>query len=310
MRLIKPLDPVMNDMPRRGTMKKRGFLFILVLIPVLVRSQSRVEAGDILRMIDKGDPVRFENVEIIGDLDFTRVEEITRDKRGDSGFGVSLGRRSNTIVIRRGERVSERRSRGSTTLYYCHVRSPIVFRRCVFLGNVLGYVHDDWENATYNAVFHDDVDFSGCEFREKSEFKYSRFLSDVDFQNTLFNEEALFKYTVFTTDVHFTRAKFHHDANFKYTNFPEEAFFDDALFRREANFKYTEFPEGVSFENAVFRRDAIFGYTDFSTPVNFEGAEFEDDVDVRYAKIDGRPFAVFLLDQKIDSDRSRRDRRR
>jgi uncharacterized protein YjbI with pentapeptide repeats len=261
-------------------MKKTAlFCILLLILPVAILAQTRVNARDIIDRIDDGKSVKYENVEIVGDLDFTSVKEVTPDR--------SKGSRRNKWF-----------RNNETDSYSCHVRSPITFINCIFNDDVLAYVHDDWEEATYNAVFHEETIFRGCEFKGASAFKYVKFKQNADFTNARFHREALFKYTKFSTEIAFSKAQFHDDANFKYTNFPEAASFDEAGFGREANFKYTKFYEGVSFRNAVFRRDAIFGYTKFSEPVDFKGVEFEDDTDFRYTTINGDPFAVYLLNRK------------
>lgn len=258
-------------------MRKITFGFIILLfIPLIVSAQSRVKARDILEQIDRGKVVKYENVEIVGELDFTTIKEITLDK-------------------------PERRSWGrgnSTRTYWCHVRVPLSFINCVFRDDVHGYVHDDWKNETHNAVFYENVDFTGCEFQGESTFKYVKFLKHAKFENTTFHEEAFFKYTNFSTPIRFTKAYFHDGANFKYTKFPEDTYFEGAQFRRQANFKYTKFWGNASFENAVFRRDAVFGYTEFTGNVNFNGAEFEDDADFRYTKVDGEDFTIYLLNKR------------
>ena len=251
-------------------MKKAKVLIIMILvIPIISFAQTRVKASDVIEQINEREAVRYENAEIIGDLDFTSVKDITLDKQS-----------------------------GSTKTYSCHVRSPISFINCIFRGGVIAYINDERKNETYNAVFHDDVDFGGCEFKEDSAFKYAKFLGDANFENTKFQEEALFKYTKFSTKVSFSKGNFYGAANFKYTKFPELVYFEGAVFGREANFKYTKFPKGVSFANARFRRRADFKYTKFYEPVNFDGTEFNGDADFKYTKIDGRSFTLYLLKRK------------
>jgi len=248
-------------------------LFGLMVLPVLTFGQERVQAEDIIDLINDGRPVRYQNAVIIGDLDFSSIEEVTADKL-------------------------LRRSRWSTQSYKCHVNSPISFTNCMFQGDVLAYVHIERKKETYNAVFYENVSFEGCEFEEASAFKYAKFEKGANFENTQYSEEALFKYTKFSTDVNFTGSEFDGYANFKYTKFPEGADFSQTVFHRYADFKYTKFPEGVNFNDAEFQGTANFKYTKFSEPLNFEGVEFDGETDFKYTSIDGRSFTSYLLKKR------------
>lgn len=275
------------------------FFIIALLIPSFSFAKSQVKATQIIDQINAKKAVQYKDVEIVGDLDFTSIKNVTVDEESERNW---------------------RRHRGSTLSYWCHVRVPVSFVNCVFKDDVLAYIHDDDENETYNAIFYEDVDFEGCEFQEKSAFKYVQFRKNADFKNTIYHDEALFKYakfstgvsflnssfngdanfkyTKFSTDVSFSNSDFSREANFKYTKFPEFVSFDKATFRRLANFKYTKFPEGVTYENAQFKGDADFKYTKFSDPVNFDGAVFDGDADFKYTKIDSRSFVTYLLKRK------------
>lgn len=248
-------------------------LICFFVMPALTFGQQRVQADEIIRLIDDGRPARFQNAVIVGDLDFSTLEEVTADK-------------------------PLRRNRWTTQTYTCHVKSPVSFTNCTFQGDVLAYKHDERENETYNAVFYEDVSFEGCGFEQASAFKYARFRKEASFANNRYGEEALFKYACFSTEVSFAESEFGGYANFKYTEFPEKADFSRAVFRRDADFKYTKFPEGVNFEGAGFRDLANFKYAEFSEPLNFEDAEFDGRTDFKYTSVDGRSFTSYLLKKK------------
>ena len=284
------------------TVKTIKVLFIaaLLLMPTWSFAKSQVKASTIIDQINAGKAVQYKNAEIVGDLDFTSIKDVTIDEKSKAGRFLS---------------------KGSTLVYWYHVRSPISFIDCIFKGDVLAYVHDDDENETHNAIFYKDVDFQGCDFQGKSTFKYvkfetkanfkntqysdealfkyTKFLTDTSFENSRFNDAANFKYTKFSTDVSFANSHFGREANFKYTKFPEAVNFDKATFKRLANFKYTKFPEGVNFKDAQFMGNADFKYTKFSEPVNFDGVVFDDDVNFKYTKIDGKSFTTYLVKKKL-----------
>jgi hypothetical protein len=276
------------------------FIAILLLLPTWSFAKSQVKASTIIDQINAGKAVQYKNAQIVGNLDFTSIKDVTVDEKS----------KTNRFF-----------SKGSTLVYLYHVRSPLSFIDCVFTGDVLAYIHDDDENETHNAIFYDDVDFQGCNFQGKSAFKYVKFKTKANFKNTQYNDEALFKYAKFSTDISFSDSRFKDEANFKYTKFladvsfsnshfskeanfkytkfPEDVNFDKVTFQRLANFKYAKFPEGVSFKDAQFMGDADFKYTKFSTPVNFDGVVFEDDVNFKYTKIDGKSFTKYLVEKKL-----------
>ena len=284
------------------TVKTTKVLIIatLLLLPAWSFAKSQVKASTIIDQINAGKAVQYKNAEIVGNLDFTSIKDVTVDEKSNA----------NRLL-----------SKGSTLVYLYHVRSPVSFTNCIFTGDVLAYVHDDDENETHNTIFYKDVDFQGCDFQGKSAFKYVKFKTKANFKNTQYSDEALFKYTKFSTDASFSNSRFNKvanfkytkfstdisfssshfskEANFKYTKFPKAVNFDKATFQRLANFKYTKFPEGVNFKDAQFMGDTDFKYTKFSEPVNFDGVVFDDDVNFKYTKIDGKSFTTYLLKKKL-----------
>ncbi len=276
------------------------FIAILLLLPTWSFAKSQVKASTIIDQINAGKTVQYKNAEIVGNLDFTSIKDVTVDEKSKAGRIFS---------------------KGSTLVYRYHVRSPVSFTNCVFTGDVLAYIHDEDENETHNAIFYEDVDFQGCNFQGKSAFKYVKFKTKANFKNTQYSDEALFKYTKFSTDTSFENSRFNdaanfkytkfstdvsfssshfgREANFKYTKFPAGVSFDKATFQRLANFKYTKFPEGVSFKDAQFMGNADFKYTKFSEPLNFDGVVFDDDVNFKYTKIDGKSFTSYLVKKKL-----------
>lgn len=280
-------------------MKKLTALFIILfLFPVLLQAQTTVDAKDIIKQINEGKVVNYENVEITGDLDFTQLDDFDYDRPRRSINKRNTrdrdDRRSGGIISRITRNFRDN-DWGSTRTIWYNVTVPVSFKSCTFRGDVIGYYHDEWENETYNVVFHKDASFDGCIFRRESAFKYVKFYEKAGFSNTEFEEEALFKYTEFNSDVSFEKAKFHDVANFKYTDFPFEVNFKETFFRREARFKYTKFPRGVDFDNAEFRGFANFKYAELEDPVNLDKADFRGDMDFKYTKINGRSFSRYFL---------------
>ena len=187
-----------------------AFMFICVFPALSAFAQSRVNAEDILKSIDEGRVVEYTGVEIIGDLDLTSIVDSARDTSFWPFFGF-----------------------GKESLY--HVQSPLIFRDCIFRGDVIAYRHDRWSRTTHNVSFHENVSFHGCEFRGKSAFKYSKFYRMADFRKATYRKEALFKYADFFARANFSSSSFSNGANFKYAEFSTEVSFADSTFSNKAN---------------------------------------------------------------------------
>lgn len=269
------------------------FILIIFFVSVLCYSRAQVKANDIIKKINKGEAIFYNNVEIMGDVDFRSVKDITLKKS-------SLGHKE----------------------YIVHVRVPVSFVSCSFANDFLAYINDEEEKTVHNVVFYDNAIFTGCEFKGKSAFKYVKFLKKSDFKETKYRDEALFKYSEFNSYEDFSNSIFRKDANFKYTKFYKNTLFVEAQFKGEvnfkytkfkglvdfsgsvfnenSNFKYTEFKKGVKFKKVKFKGDVNFKYTRFSEPVEFKGAEFDEEINAKYAKVGGKSFTRYLLNLKKD----------
>ncbi len=250
-------------------------LFSFSIVATVSFAQQRVDADEVIRQINQGQSVSYENVEIAGDLDLTNLDNRERTESSDSWLGF-----------------------GSNDTYESIVEASISFINCTFLGDVIAYYHDDRKDDTFIAHFEDDAVFRKCTFREGSEFKYSEFSEETDFSGSVFEEEANFKYSEFSEPPSFAQSVFEESANFKYAEFPEETNFTAVVFDDEANFKYAEFPRGASFDEAVFNDLANFKYAKFRTPLNMQNVSFNGDEDFKYTKVNGRSFTSYLLNNR------------
>ena len=66
-------------------MKKIYMIAVILMLPMIVFAQTKVNAEDIINQINNGKEVSYQNVEVIGDLDFTTVDDVKRDRRRNSG---------------------------------------------------------------------------------------------------------------------------------------------------------------------------------------------------------------------------------
>lgn len=208
---------------------------LFVLFALTVSAQNRIKASDIIKQINDGKAVQYNNVEIEGDLDLTDIASRDRKRTGNA-FDHS-------------------------ETYESYVASSLSFTNCTFLGDVLAYYNIDRRDETYIAHFEKDVIFKNCVFQRASEFKYSEFNGTAQFDGTTFNNVANFKYAEFSGGPNFSKVKFDDGADFKYTDFPRGTSFEKATFRGHANFKYSKFKTPLNVTGVDFRGDEDFKYT-------------------------------------------------
>jgi hypothetical protein len=208
-------------------------LFLLAFLSV-GKAQTKVKAEDIIKQINEGRDVVFNNVEIVGKLDLTDLSNRT----GEHSFG-KLG----------------------NDTYVSTVKVALSFTNCTFSDDVLAYYHLRHNERTYVANFTKDVVFKNCIFKHASEFKYSEFEQAATFAGCTFREEANFKYAEFDSGPSFADVKFEGDANFKYAKFPRETSFQKATFYDLANFKYSKFKSPLNMDGVAFKGSEDFKYT-------------------------------------------------
>ncbi|MBL4605930.1 MAG: pentapeptide repeat-containing protein [Flavobacteriaceae bacterium] len=193
--------------------------FFLTFTSLVAFSQKTVDASDIIKDIKAGKSISISNATIVGDLDFTDIEEklknLPRKKRWWNNKG------SNTIKNL--------------------IDTEISFVNCTFQDDVLAYIPDG-ENSGYTFIanFENDVIFKNCTFERKAMFKYSKFERNASFENAKFQEDSTFKYAEFDNFISFANTVFEETATFKYTKFRNGVSFNNAKFEEDLNIKYTE----------------------------------------------------------------------
>lgn len=257
-------------------MRKVQILFVLLLLPLLSFAQTKVDASEIIKKMNRGEAISYKNAVITGSLDMTQLQN-KKLKKGEDG---------------------------DTREYISTVTAPVTFINCTFQGDVLAYfspeddgsgIFSSGSNEVYNTNFERDVLFGNCKFEQESAFKYSEFKAGASFVGSRFSEEALFKYSEFSRDVNFSNVRFEEEANFKYVEFPKTVSFAGATFAEEANFKYAKFQEGVNFQKAVFDGTANFKYAKISDSFNIRGANFRGGDDFKYTKLNNRSVSLSAL---------------
>ncbi|MEQ8302306.1 MAG: pentapeptide repeat-containing protein [Cyclobacteriaceae bacterium] len=200
-------------------------------------AQQKVDASLIIKKINEGQAVSYENTIIEGDLDFNHLDNSEREHSPFDWFNAN-----NTIE--------------ST------VQKSIRFVGCTFTGDVIAYENEEWDNDTFIAHFRGDVIFQDCLFKGKAAFKYSEFARLADFSGSTFNRDVNFKYAEFSEAPTFAKVQFKDDVDFKYTEFPRGTSFERASFQGFANFKYAKFRTPLNISQIAFDGHEDFKYTE------------------------------------------------
>ncbi len=194
--------------------------FLFVFASLVSYSQKTVKAEDIIEDIKAGKTVSITNATIVGDLDFTYMDEQLKD----------LPKRKRRRWWNNG---------GSNTVKNL-IETKVSFVNCTFKDDVLAYIPDsDYSGYTFVASFDDDAIFKDCVFEGKAMFKYSKFERDSSFENAKFQDDTTFKYAEFDNYVSFSGTNFEETATFKYTKFRNGVSFKNANFEEDLNIKYT-----------------------------------------------------------------------
>ncbi|MFZ2471689.1 MAG: pentapeptide repeat-containing protein [Methanothrix sp.] len=247
-----------------------------------------IEARELLTRIENGDPLIYDHVAIVGDIDITRLD----------------------LPIIHCERPAKETQTAAV------VASKILIRNCEFLGNV-NFAHAlltdamDLCGCTFlqearfkGASFSSEAGFESCSFKRYATFRDANFQGTARFQGTHFSAIANFGNAVFNCQALFGSARFSElCTNFGEARFLEEADFTQAQFEGTANFRLTSFGKPASFWKAGFLADANFqgakfmGYASFqsakiSRNADFRGANFKEELNMEFASIQGS--AIFL----------------
>lgn len=121
-------------------------------------------------------------------------------------------------------------------------------------------------SSNLSAVYHGDVDFSGCEFSEQAEFRVSFFASSVSFSRAKFQSETFFSDAIFEDDAEFKEAAFFGDTDFSEARSKGKLSFIGCRFLGNVDFHNFNWPpdeQEVSFQFSEFAMRVIFSGNDF-----------------------------------------------
>jgi hypothetical protein len=262
-----------------------GFLAVLLMMVAGAAQPTRVvQAEEILKKIELGLPVEYDNVIVEGDLDLselnlTRVPvERTEDEKyeGLADYEVVV---TSPIAIRKslikGSLNSDGANFKSKTDFY-----GTTFERPAFLMDSRFSQRANFDSAQFNQ----DADFRYAQFNETAEFVSVQFNQIADYYNSQFNRTANFWSAQFNQDADFRYAQFNNDVYFACTQFNDTTDFGRVRFNQLANFRSAQFNRSASFKSAQFNQTADFERVKFNHIVGFRSVLFNQIANFRSAQ--------------------------
>ena len=261
-----------------------GFLAVLLMMVASAAEPSRVvQAEEILKKIELGQPVEYDNVIVEGELDLrglnlTRmpVERVWYEE-------FLLGLPNYYVIVSSPITIRNSIIKSSVSLNGCVFQNEVKFLGTIFYKPAL--LGDSRFNQTVVlkwAQFNQTADFGDAWFNQTADFGDAWFNQTADFSGAHFNQDASFfgfYGAYFNQTADFNRAQFNQTADFHSAHFNETADFNRAQFNQTAEFASAKFNQTADFNSAQFNHIADFRDAWFNQTVDFSGAHFNQYTD-------------------------------
>ena len=294
-----------------------ALMAVLAMVAVCTSgAQQVVPAQEILAKLASNEPVYYDNIQVLGDLDLKSLSDarvsnsfaLTNSSIANASFdgttfakdavfwGTAFGNASFENAAFQGQADFANTSLSNASFSAASFDKPAVFDGAHF--------HDDV--SFEDAVFATDAFFNEVRFMADANFNYSDFASYSYFASAQFLGDALFSDVDFLGVPDFSTASFAARANFFQSRFNSPLFsdavfsgpvqfglasfsglssFGGALFGGEAVFNLARFSDAAYFSGAEFQQDALFGLTKFQDIASFQSARFDGDLNFKSGSI-------------------------
>lgn len=237
----------------------RSILTLLLLTLFLITTAKSandlpvvVQARDVQDSIDKGNPIKYDNHIIEGDLNLSGLD-ISRDVhfnnsifQGSVDFTSDKFKKDAYFIgaqFKKKARFDKTQFDKIAVFWFSKFIGEAAFSKCRFIDAV----------SFHNSTFAQDVRFFGARFDNGAWFWESIFEGNSRFDNTIFKDQANFMGTQFKEYSSFDGSQFNDNATFNGALFEKSASFYDALFEGPVSFNGANFDEGANFRNVEFK---------------------------------------------------------
>jgi len=225
------------------------FLLVIMLVFTSCFGETTVKASDIIKKLEKGEPVEIKDAVVEGVLDFSSVGKL---------------------------------SPVSTEMHEARVNANVFFLRCVFKEKVVAQKNNAYTRFDGNVIFLES------EFQKDADFSNAVIFGTLNFAKSVFKENAIFNMmAVWAKDSYFSEItankKFSLDATFFHGNL---SFFESKFL---GNFSLQEvfilgilqsvsadFGGKTDFAMLRTGNRAIFHYAKFKTAPDFSESKFAE----------------------------------
>ena len=265
-------------------------LALLVVFAMAVVSasctQQVVPAQDIFTKIEGKEPVYYDHVLVLGDLDLKSLP----DARVSDSFTLT-----NSTII---NATFDGATFAKDAVFWGTSFENASFENTAFLGQA-DFANTSFGNANFvaasfaqpavfdAALFRDNVSFADARFAKDTFFNEARFLANANFNYSDFSSYSYFAAAQFLGDALFSDVDFSGASDFSAVSFSGKAnffqsrlsspIFSDAFFSGPAQFGLVSFSGLSSFGETVFLGEAVFNLASFSNAAYFSGAKFQKD---------------------------------
>ena len=252
----------------------RSLALIAVLAMAVVSTSGAeqvIPAQEILAKIANKEPVYYDNIRVLGDLDLSSLS----DARISDSFALT-----NTIIANAS---FEGITFAKDAVFWGTAFGNASFEKASFLGQA-DFANTSFGNASFSAAsFAQPAVFDGSLFLDNVSFEDAEFGMDSFFNEIRFMANANFNYSNFDSYSYFASAHFLGDALFSDVDFSGASDFSAAAFAGRANFFQSRF-NSAGFSDAVFSGPVQFGLADFSGLSSFGGAVFAEEANFNLAR--------------------------
>lgn len=235
----------------------------------LYAEHTKVEAGQIIEIIKRGEGVWLDSCIIVGAVELNGGDQLS--DTASSLILISGSLFQDRVIVNK----------------YVFLQF-VAFKGCVFAGDV--YFAKTSFNQTTNF---DDVTFEG-----KVHFHDVVFNGIATFENANFHNEVYFMNSTFENFTRFWKASFEKPACFFENSFNGHTQFGYGFFNSTGNFYRSKFNNQTFFTGCIFNEDIILTDAEFSDEVSFLFAEFKN-FHVRWSQIKNFIRADYLFISRL-----------
>jgi uncharacterized protein YjbI with pentapeptide repeats len=270
--IAKEYDPAIAKMRYKMSWCSLALMAVLAIVAVSTScAQQVIPAQEILAKLAGNDPVYYDNIRILGDLDLGSLP----GAQVSSSFAII----NSTFINASFSGITFAKD----AVFWGCIFANASFEKASFQGQA-DFANTSFANTSFSsATFQEPVVFDGSIFKDNVSFEDALFAKDAFFSQALFMGNAYFNYSDFASYTYFPAAQFLGDALFSNVDFSGALDFSAATVAGRANFFQSRF-NSASFSNSVFSGPAQFGMAGFSGLTSFGETVFADEANFNLAR--------------------------